>query len=248
MLDEELNREDFGIDVQVRPAVGKAERERGVQVFRTASMAVLEGARLQKFVEGKRLNYQMISRGALELGDLIRTLAMWGCAARLQGLGIISPVASGQCEADDPDPAAHVKISYHLRLEKGLQERVQTEAKFRIRKMPSAAPKLVQLQRMAGKGEFAGEVEPGEILTVRGRALTFDQQNPDEGVFFADVQRPMSERIRVEGVIIAYASLTFVIPPQLQQGHTYELIVRAKLRRCSDVREGIFPSDITITA
>lgn len=247
MKSEELDREDFGIDVQIRPAVGKAERERGVQVFRTASMTVLEGARLQKFVEGTRLDYRLIAKGALELGDLIRTLAMWGCGARLKGLGILSPVASGQCMADDPDPRASVKISYHMRLEKGLQDRVQSEAKIRMRKMPSVCPELRLLKRTAGNGVFDGQLDPGEPVVLKGRGLKYDPENPAEGVFFENPNRP-SERIRVEQADVNNAYLVFLVPPEAEPGKTYRLVVRAKMFRCKDVREGIFHTPVTITA
>jgi len=237
-------REGLGVNVLMRPSIDPDEQAKGIQIFRSAALCILNEKRLEEFVTARSLNYKMISHGALELGTLIRELAFCGVAAHLPGLGVISPVVSGKYDPNDPDWRDKIKISYRIRLEKHLQTQIRNEAKIRIQPMKSVYPEPREISRVVGKPVFDGTLEPNENVMLKGCRLKFNPENPDEGVFFRSEGR---SDIRAESGIIRDRSLLLTLPAGLEKGRLYELVVRAKLFRCRNVREGVLPVPITIT-
>lgn len=236
--------EGFGVEVLMRPSIDPDEQAKGIQIFRSATFTKIKSTkRLEEFAVARGLNYKMISHGAIELAALIRELAFCGIGAHVPELGFIAPVVSGKADPNDPDWLDKIKVSYRIRLEKSLQTQIGTEAKIRIQTMKSARPEPREISRAVGKPAFDGVLEPNENIMLKGYRLKFNPENPDEGVFFRSEGSPT---VRAEPGIIRDRSLVFGVPEELEKGRSYWLYVRAKLFRCKDVREAVFPVSITI--
>jgi len=242
-----MSENDFGVKVLVRDAIRAEERAKGIKICRSAAVTLLKGKRLQEFITEAGMDYRTILHGALALGDFIQKLGVFGCEARLEGLGTVAPVVSGKFDPNDPDWKSRINITYHIRLEKDLQRHIQKSAKFYTTPMQPTCPFPHTLERTTDRPVFAGELSYGENFVIRGRRLKFDRTNPEEGVFFETIEG-RTQRFRNDTASFSIASILCQVPAGVEIGRTYRLVVRAKMCRCRNIREGGFGSAITITA
>ena len=238
---------NFGIKVLVRDSIRAEERAKGIKICRSAVLGTLDGKELDEFITAFGLSRTMVVHGALAIADLIRMLGAWGEGAHLEGLGFLSPVVSGKFDPNDPDWKSHINITYHIRLEKDLQQHIQKSAQFYTTAMQPTCPFPHTLERMTDRPDFAGELARGENFMLRGRRLKFDEANPEEGVFFESIGGS-SQRFRDDSAWFSTASIMCKVPEGVQTGKSYRLVVRAKMCRSKKVREAIFHSAVTITA
>lgn len=242
-----MSEENFGVRVLVRDAIAPEDRAKGMKICRSAVHNMLEGKRLEDFITEIGLNRQVVQYGALALADLIRVLGSFGASAHLEGLGFLSPVVSGKFTKDDPDWKSKIDITYHIRLEKGLQQGIKERVHFYTTPMQPAVPILKRIQRVSDRGDFVGELAVRETFLINGSRMKFDRENPQEGVFFEDIDSP-SQSFRIDSAKPDVGLIFCQVPAGVIVGRTYRLIVRAKMYRCKTVHEAIFPSAITITS
>lgn len=244
-----MAKDGLAVTALVRDALREDERARGVKIFRTKAAKVLSGKSLEKIITtlGSNFDYDEFMRAMWMLRELIPKLAFMGVAARLPGVGVLSPSVSGKIDPDDPNWRTKVKATYRFRLEKELQRAVSEEITVLYEPIQDAYPMLRTLRFSNPKTPFSGEVRIGAMLVLEGDRLKFNPENPEEGLFFVPSR---GQPLRVLDVLVRDKELVFRVPAELKPGADYSLQVRAKLYRCRTVRRGdydylvrILPSD-----
>lgn len=141
-------------------------------------------------------------------------------------------------ENDQFDPSRH-KLVVRVNPSRDFQQTVTQRARFEKQTTETPAPELHQYYNLEGS-EPHTVLTPTHMARIKGQRLSFDQSDPQQGLFITPVNGTGQETngdIRVERFSRATrGQLVFRVPDQLPAGH-YRLEVRAIFGN-NDLRTG----------
>ncbi len=134
----------------------------------------------------------------------------------------------------------HIAVHVNRRLERAVRLRAE------VHKIPATAkaPVLAEFFDL-NSGERNARLTPGGIGRLIGYRLHFDQDDPQQGIYFT-AEEGQSWRASIVARN-TYSELIFSIPDDLPPG-TYRLEVRAILWLGSDIRHGELPAPLIVHA
>jgi len=180
--------------------------------------------------------------GAIELfTDVVSDLVARGNRVNLP-LANFGPVIKGTFDGatdsfDADRHALYPSISAGTRLHAGLRKASMEKV---LRPLPKP---IVSYLRDTATGQVNGQLTPGNIAVIKGRALGFDQAQPDEGVFFI---HSSGTATRVSEIGSHYdREIICLIPPGLAAGD-YTLEVRSAFTQARHIRTGRLLATLTL--
>lgn len=166
-------------------------------------------------------------------------LLLEGQRLNLMGLVDIFPSIRGKFEDTDDsfDPARHTLEASSMcgpRLRKAMRTFATAE------KLDSEKPKpLLNKITDQASGDVNSVITPDKAATIKGRRLSFDPAEADEGIFLVDVSDGTEYHVLAQGMILMEPSrLVFYVPAGLPPAATYALEVRSHLNGVQDLRRG----------
>ncbi|WP_309398466.1 DUF4469 domain-containing protein [Cerasicoccus maritimus] len=108
------------------------------------------------------------------------------------------------------------------------------------------APRLYRLIDK-GSGQDSATLTPGRNAIIKGKRLKFNEDQPDEGVFF--IHQPSNVETRADEITRNDPQeLTFLIPPELEAGADYKVVIRTRALRTNDIRSGTLDAILSTEA
>lgn len=166
-----------------------------------------------------------------------------------QGHSVVTPLVnirpgiSGvfEDEEDTFDPDRHevrIHVTPGLRLRETTEEIPTEKVEPRER-----LPKLTHYYDKSTETQDA-QITPGGGARIVGSLLKFDEEDPDQGIFFVNTSDGAETRVE-DTILRNKPSELIFINPELDPG-TYRVEVRAILHNTSDIRYGMLREELTV--
>ncbi len=180
------------------------------------------------------------------LGRVVPRLIGDGYRVNVAGLAQFFPVMSGRFSGaeDEFDKKRH-EVGVAAAVGQKLADEVKAKARLEKQK-PSEQVPTPTYYKETGSHTVAGKVIPGNIGTLHGRRLAFDQQAVDEGVFFISASEDKKVVRAKAYAVVQPAEIVFQVPESLAPGK-WILEVRARVRGGKQVRAGRLSAPLETT-
>ncbi|WP_269539398.1 DUF4469 domain-containing protein [Cerasicoccus fimbriatus] len=148
-------------------------------------------------------------------------------------------------EHDAYDPTRH-QLYLHAVAGKPFRQRLQGLIVTEKVETVDRAPRLYRLIDK-GSGQESATLTPGRSAIIKGKRLKFNEVAPDEGVFF--IHQATGAETRV-GEITRNdpQEVTFLVPPELEDGADYIVTIRTRSLGTNDVRTGTLDTVLSTEA
>lgn len=196
--------------------------EQGSTVTRTDVIAVLEGAIVA-----------------------VENLVLEGARVNFGGLCDLFPKIKGKFNGitDHYDPSRHqidVGAAPGSRVRKTVRENATVTKQETI--LPS--PLILEYVDL-GSGETNNHITPGNIGTINGSRLSFDESDADEGIYFKHTINPTSTKVTAIQKNKP-SELVFMVPDSLLASGTYWVEVRKHFTPGGELRTGKLDTILTV--
>jgi len=240
-----MNDDSFHVTALMRKAIRPQDAAAGMRIFRTKAFLKLSGKTVAMMIGELNSGYQPsdFARSITCLQAVLPFFTRRGMVVELPGIGILYPVIKGKLMPGESQSMKAVKLTYTLRLDKTFEREIIRGLTCDFKEMVPAMPAPTVLEAGCWQDKGRTDFYPGQLVILRGTRMKYNEANPDEGLF---LKSSATETIRIEHVDIKAKELLFQLPRTLVPGKKYTLIVRAKLYKCRDVREGSLPSYVVI--
>lgn len=169
-----------------------------------------------------------------------------GYRVNVAGLAQFFPVMSGRFNgSEDEFEKKRHEVGVAAAVSQKLVEEVKEKAVLEKQK-PSEQVPTPTYYKETGSHTVAGKVIPGNIGTLHGRRLAFDQQAADEGIFFVSSAEDKRVVRAKAYAVVQPAEIVFQVPESLAPGK-WILEVRARVRGGKQVRTGRLSAPLETT-
>ncbi|MBK3517511.1 HU family DNA-binding protein [Carboxylicivirga marina] len=144
---------------------------------------------------------------------------------------------------DEHESFTHKKHQVKLNLRPG-KRLLQIEQQIKVKQVThqQRSPQLIRFIDLHTK-KTDGTFTPGQVASIKGRLLKFDETDPEQGIFLSNND---GHELKIEHIVKNKPSeLLFIFPEKINKS-IYSISVKAKLPRTQSVRQGTLNLQLTV--
>ncbi|WP_269542912.1 DUF4469 domain-containing protein [Cerasicoccus fimbriatus] len=207
----------------------------------------IEGIIKQMKILGSTVTEADIRAVVTELLRVVEIQLLGGRSVNLGGIVRLWFGIRGEF-ADEHDYYDESRHELYLHANAGLAFRKRIQNKIVTQKVETVdrVPKLYRVIDK-GSGQESATITPARNAIIKGKRLKFNEDQPDEGVFFINLA-DRSETRATEITRNDPQELTFLVPPELPAGADFQLVVRTRELGTNGLRSGVLDATLSSEA